>query len=385
MKCAAILDFSMMIDSSLMVHKPLGATPLEIFGCMITLNDIYQRAKWLARRLLSFLKRREKSDKSKTSMPEFEFRLRFNLLGNDHLKCDDEELELVRSDDGKRIRLRAGPRGSPIKSSSQIAITGGPYQSEGEALRVAQLAREAVVVWAVKQRLGVEFGDGKLRRFITDSGREHYQRQLGHPIRNDQLGIDVYEMQEGLLFASISLDLSVDKRADTFVDQFREGITMPLHLSEKQRLAAELYCFSFFDTSFRSRFITLVTAVEALLNPAVRSDNVERLVDDVKNMLSSLETDDATRESMRGSLDYMKYESIGQAARSLAASLLGNRKYGGARADRFFNRCYKLRSEIVHRGKPSDSTVDLLQESNALQAFVADLLLASFGVSVMET
>jgi hypothetical protein len=155
----------------------------------------------------------------------------------------------------------------------------------------------------------------------------------------------------------------------------------PLHLSEKQRLAAELYCLSFFDTSFRSRFITLVTAVEALLNPVMRPAKVQSLIDNVKASLRGLETDDATRESMRGSLDYMKYESIGQAGRSLADSLLGDREYSGMKPGRFFNRCYGLGSEIVYRGAPSDSTVDLLQESNALQAFVGDLLIASFGAS----
>lgn len=314
-------------------------------------------------------------------MPRFEFRLRFNLLTNDHLKCDDEELELLRTDNGKTIRLRAGSRGSPINSSSQIGITGGPYQSPDKALEIAQRAREAVVVWAVKQRLGVDFGDGKQRTLMTDVGKEYYEREIGHPIRNDRLGIDVYEMQEGLRFALVSFNAAVGKNPETFVEQFREGITKPLNLSEKQRLAAELYGLSFFDMSFRSRFITLITAVEALLDAAIRSVKVQSFVDDVKDRLNSLETDDATRESMRSSLDHLKYESIGQAGRSLANSLLGDREYANLKPGRFFNRCYNLRSEIVHRGKPTDETIDLLQESNALQAFVSDLLLASFGLT----
>lgn len=60
--------------------------------------------------------------------------------------------------------------------------------------------------------------------------------------------------------------MGVGKHPDIFVEQFRQGmITLPL--SDTQLLGAELYGLSFFDMSFRSRFITLVTAVEAMLEP----------------------------------------------------------------------------------------------------------------------
>jgi len=320
-----------------------------------------------------------------SELPMFEFRLRFNMLKGDHIKSDKEELESLGTAGGQRIRLRAGSRGSPIEKSSEIAITGGPYSSQDEALGVAQAAREAVIVWAVKQRLGVDFGDGKLRHLMTDVGKEYYERQLGHPIRNDRLGIDVHEIQDGLLFASVSLDAAVAKNADTFVEQFREGITNPVVLSEKQRLAAELYSLSFFDMSFRSRFITLVTAVEALLDPHIRSGEIQAFVDDLKTRLDGLGVDEGTKQSMISSLERLKYDSIGQTGRALSDSLLGDRKYSGLKAGKFFSRCYKLRSQIVHNGQPNDPTTDLLQESNACQAFVADLLLASFGMSEIDS
>lgn len=311
----------------------------------------------------------------------FEFRLRFNMLKGDHIKSDKEELELLRTGVGQRIRLRAGSRGSPIDKSSQIAITGGPYSSQDEARDVANRAREAVVIWAVKQRLGVDFGDGRLRSLMTDVGKEYYERQLGHPLRNDRLGIDVYEIQDGLLFAAVSFDAAVGKNADTFVEQFREVLTKAVELSEKQRLAAELYSLSFFDMSFRSRFITLVTAVEALLDPTIRSGAIQAFIEDVKTRLDTLSADDGTKQSMISSLERLKYDSIGQAGRALSDTLLGDWEYAGLKAGKFFSHCYKLRSQIVHNGEPDDPTTDLLQESNSCQAFVADLLLASFGMA----
>lgn len=145
-------------------------------------------------------------------------------------------------------------------------------------------------------------------------------------------------------------------------------------------LAAELYGASFFDVAFRSRFITLVTAVEALLDAPLRSNEIQVFVNDAKAKANSLVADPATRQAVVSSLEWLKNDSIGQTGRALAERLLVNLEYAGLSAGKIFSHCYRLRSEIVHNGKTSDPTIDLLQLSNACQAFVADLLLASLGV-----
>jgi hypothetical protein len=302
------------------------------------------------------------------------------MLKGDHINSEEEELELLRTQDGQTIRLRAGSRGTQIRQSSEIAILGGPYSSPEEATQAAERARESVVVWALRERLGVDFGDGIMRSFITDFGKKHYERELGHPVRNDRLGIDVYESQEGLFFGAREIALALGKNAETFVDQMQQTLSAPLGLSEKQMLAAELYGASFFDVSFRSRFITLVTAVEALLDAPLRSREIQVFVDDAKTKAKSLVADTATRQAIVSSLEWLRNDSIGQAGRLLAERLLVDLEYDGLKAGKFFSHCYGLRSEIVHNGKTSDPTIDLLQLSNTCHAFVADLLLASFGV-----
>lgn len=96
--------------------------------------------------------------------------MRFNLLKGDHINSEHEKLELLRTSEGQCIRLAASPRGTPIKASSNIAIIGGPYSSAEEAAQVATQARESVVTWAVRQRLGVDFGEGIARTVITEFG-----------------------------------------------------------------------------------------------------------------------------------------------------------------------------------------------------------------------
>jgi hypothetical protein len=312
-------------------------------------------------------------------MANYEFRLRFNMLKGDHINSDLEKLELLETPEGQEIRLRVNARDSPIKASSEIAIVGGLYKSPQDARQAAILVRTAVASWAVKHRLGVDFGDGRLRAQLTDFGKRQLETELGRPLRNDRLGIDVYEWEDRLVFVSSTVDAVVGKDSRTFIEEFRQLMTTPLALSEKQMLAGELYSASYFDVSFRSRFITLVTAVEALLDVAPRSAAVQEFVDDAESKVEKLVANSSVKEALVSALERIRYESIGQGGRSLTERLLGDRQYDGLKASRFFAHCYRVRSEIVHSGKPSDPKVDLLQLSNSCQGFVGDLLNVSFG------
>lgn len=320
-----------------------------------------------------------KSDVTKRELQAFDFRLRFNMLKGDHINSESEEIQLMLTPNGQVIRLRAGSRGSPIKSSSEIAILGGPYPLPEEAEKAGERTRQAVLIWAVRQRLGVDFGDGILRGFITDHGKKVYEREFGRPVRNDRLGIDVYESEKRFLFGSTSIEAGVGKNASAFTEQVCQLINRPLLLTEKQILAAELYGASFFDVPFRSRFITLVTAIEALLIPQRRSDAIQSFIDGIKQDLKGWKVDEVTKKALMGSLERLRSDSIGQTGKSLCERLLPHKEYGGRSAGKFFRYCYDLRSEIVHSGKPKDG-VDLLHLSNACQAFVGDLLLASFDL-----
>ncbi len=60
---------------------------------------------------------------------------------------------------------------------------------------------------------------------------------------------------------------------------------------------------------------------------------------------------------------------------------LRGKKYSGGTAKAFSHDCYGVRSDLVHEGKPSDESADLRTLVNELDRLVADLLLASAGLS----
>jgi len=144
-------------------------------------------------------------------------------------------------------------------------------------------------------------------------------------------------------------------------------------------LASEIYASSFFDVSSRSRFITLVTAVEALLEPLKRSDGVQALVEELEAKTRQSTVDKLTRDSIISSLERVRYQSISQAGRTLAHTLIPNELFDGQSSVEFFTRSYNLRSQILHYGKIADEKVDICHLANVMETFVARLLLAALN------
>ncbi len=231
-------------------------------------------------------------------MPLYDFRLRFNFPEAYRIYSDAEEIELLVLPLGERIRMRSGAIGTPIKDHDQVAVLGGPFASKNQARDAAERSRRALLYCAIDQRLGMDLGDGKQRSGFTKAGLAMLQKQQRCPVRNDIHGIDVYEHAENLRFASFSAKATVGKHPPKLIDTFRREYVHSRQLTEKQVLAGEIYASSFFDVSSHSRFITLVTAVEALLEPLKRSSKVEALVKELKATTQKSKIDEPTRESL---------------------------------------------------------------------------------------
>ena len=108
------------------------------------------------------------------------------------------------------------------------------------------------------------------------------------------------------------------------------------------------------------------------------TDDVQNLVDEFIRLTEERVVDSSIKQSINGSLDWIRYESIGRAGRALANRLLPTQTYGGKVAGTFFTRAYSLRSSLVHDGAPDEAT-DMMEMANAMDEFVAHLLMASLS------
>ena len=309
------------------------------------------------------------------TMTLYDFRIRFDLSPMHRINSDVERVELLNLPSGECIRLRSDVTGTPIKDHNHAAIIGGSYPSESLARQAAETSKRALLYWAIEQHAGIDFGDGKQRSVVTNQGLAFYEKQIGFPCRNDNQGIDIYEHVDNLRFVRFNADITVGISPPNLITTFQREYQNNRQLTSKQELATEIYTGSFFDTSARSRFITLVTAVEALLEPSKRSIEIQTLVDGFETATKTVK-DVQNRDSIQGSLSWLRYQSIGQAGRELANILLPNELFDGLPSSDFFTRCYNLRSSLLHRGTSADKSVDTAQLANFMETFVNHLLLA---------
>jgi hypothetical protein len=313
-------------------------------------------------------------------MSQFDFRLRFNLPESHRIDSDAEELELLSSGSGQTIYLKGGRGGGPIRDQTRAAVRGGPFESEQDARNAAERSKRALLFWAIEQRAGIDFGDGRQRGIATDLGLQMLEQQIGVPVRNDIHGVDIFEHSQDVRFVHISATARVGVYPPNFAAIFEREYSKDRHASPKQVLACEIYASSFFDISQRSRFITLVTAVESLLELAERPDSAQSLVDELEIKTEQAGIDNATKASIKGSLQWLRRESISQAGRNLSNSLLPNKTYSGKPAGAFFSSCYDLRSNILHHGTAGPE-VDVSGLASVVEEFVANLLLASLNAT----
>lgn len=311
-------------------------------------------------------------------MAFYDFRLRFNLPKSYRIESDAEELELLVLETGEHIRLRSGAIGEPIKAHPQVAIIGGPFDSESQARSVAEKSKQAILYWAIEQRVGIDFGDGIPRSVVTDAGLKFLQAKYGCPLRNDLHGIDIYEHLDNLKFVSFNMNAIVGKASQKLINTFSREYLSARLVSEKLLLASEIYTSSFFDVSPRSRFVTLVTAVEALSDQSTRPMEVQNLVREFETKVEQSTIGITTKQSIIGQLSRLKYQSIGEAGRSLTNHLIPKKMFGGQSSVRFFTDAYNKRSQLLHEGT-IDQSVNMVSLGNEMEGFVAQLLLAALN------
>ncbi len=312
-------------------------------------------------------------------MPEYDFRIRFHFPGGNHINSETERLLVLQESGGATISLRSGALGTAIKDHSRASLIGGRYPSAADAQAAAERTKRALLIWAVRNRVGIDLGGRQPRTRITPAGLQFFEKEAGGPLRADIHGVDVYEHIDGLKFVAINANASIGKAAAAFVEEVAAAIATPVFLNAKQELAGEILSASYFDVSERSRFVTLITAVEALLDPQPSPAAAQHMVERLIQIVEDGELDEGQRATILGSLQRLKRESIGQAGRALAERLLAGKVYEGETPAQFFSLCYRLRSSILHSGKVPVEITDFISVCTTAHAFVCDLLIASFG------
>jgi hypothetical protein len=138
-----------------------------------------------------------------------------------------------------------------------------------------------------------------------------------------------------------------------FQDKVRESYRASSTLSKRQELAAQLYSEGYFQFSNAARLIVLVSAIEALAEPALRSTKSLEFVSGVLAALPSADLDESDRRRLVNSIGNLRRESISSTCTALVTH------YADVEQAETFAGAYRTRSRMVHAGNiPSEAELD---------------------------
>ncbi|MEW6208094.1 MAG: hypothetical protein AB1631_06990 [Acidobacteriota bacterium] len=275
-------------------------------------------------------------------MGNYGFKMRILLARDSIINCKAKSLRLSLPDERGSYILKPADRSLTINKSRDLVIAGKGFSSEKEVWLVAQQIRRSLLLCGVKLRIGI--------------------------------GTKIENLPATSL--SFKMPYEVATSQSDFGEIFDKLSPIGIDLSDKQTLALELYNAYHFESSQRTRFITLVFAVETLSDAKKRSEKAQECIKSFQQTVNESDLDVEEKQSLRESLGNLSQESISKTCRDMVESYLGDKKYDGLIAKKFFNECYKMRSDLVHKGRLKDTGRFLEPWIYNLDCLVTDLLLA---------
>jgi hypothetical protein len=303
----------------------------------------------------------------------FSFRIRFNLPPGERLAVDESSL-LISEDSTGRVELLPCDGKTPIRDTDDFAIRGNGYPDEASAESAADKWSRRVRAVFAANHTAADFGYRAPQGFVTEHGLEQMRSRVSVPVLNDIHGTMIYRTYPRPILARVGGAFgTVHRNADRLLRSFSLASTLDLESTPASIVAFDLYGASYFDSNADSKLVLLVTAVETLADRDLRAPEVLDAVDRMIAEVKSLPVEARIRDSLRGGLRDLRYESIAQACGRLAARL-GDVKYQDEPPVQFFSRCYTMRSHLVHGALPRPDLNDVRQRAGNLQRFVADIL-----------
>ncbi|MFG1818800.1 hypothetical protein ACGFIF_33900 [Kribbella sp. NPDC049174] len=305
----------------------------------------------------------------------FRFRLRFHLPARCRLGIEVPEIALTDPEENFSVVLKSPGDKRAIAESDELLLVGASWQSADAASHAATLWRGYLQVALARIGVAADFGDrapGGGR--ISVDGSRIFTESTGVRYFEDVHGILVYDDVEKAVFGRAnSLQLQVVKPKQWLQAAVSEARARAVTQGPAEQLAYDLYSGSFFQPSADARFMMLMMAFETLAEQNPRPKEIGDLVDGLIQSLGEADLTESDKQSLKGGLRDLKRESVGQAGRRLAKTL-GDRTYIEMSPTEFFNRCYKVRSNLVHGAVPRPSRDEVDNLAATLELFVGDLI-----------
>lgn len=296
------------------------------------------------------------------------------MNGEGSLTSDEEFISFVALKEGIPLKLSSGTAGVSIGETDRFSISGGSFDTAEDAQAGAEKVRVALLRRATAMRQGIDLGQQSLKGFGMSAYGKQYVAELFkvHAVQEDHLGITVYRDDPKPKFVRMNATGLVSSQAQALVDDLSDAVGRYKFTTEESEIAAGIYAISHFVGRAPARFLLLFVSLEALFKPMPRSEVAQKHVQSLIEATKQAQIPEDERDAITSTLTFLKSRSIAQSGRELAATLLEGRTYEGMNATKFFSHIYKMRNDIVHRGKIEPGAVhSILGE---FDRFVSELI-----------
>lgn len=152
---------------------------------------------------------------------------------------------------------------------------------------------------------------------------------------------------------SMSADAYTYSKFSYFVESLRKVFDRDGKPDAKLLVAMELFTSARLEATERTRFLGMVSSLEPIAFQQLHGETVDALVDEYLVMLKSCEICEAVKNSLRGSIQRLKMESVGFAIKRLIQETLPDDQS----AIPLVTHAYNVRSKLLHDGQ-ADADLD---------------------------
>jgi len=309
-------------------------------------------------------------------MPDYTFIIKFIISPHQRFQIELNSYEFnLQSIDIPAKLLPKNPK-HKISESTEFIITSSGWKSEEMAQNNGDKFIHALMIALTLERIGFDFG---LRISQLDIKTKQYDwisryLALEAPVE-DIHGVKVIETKDIKKIPRLGkTNPIIRSEIDTIEQYLKQAIEHNHRLTNNQIISVEAYNSSFFQDNPDIKFLLRFIAVEALITQDRRSqrivEHIEELIGHTKK--SNLEPNE--KDLLTSAIGSLKNQSIKQSGAELVSKHLGSKKYMDIPASKFFEKCYKVRSELVHKRKALQSITEISKLSAELEFFVPELI-----------
>lgn len=185
-------------------------------------------------------------------------------------------------------------------------------------------------------------------------------------VLEDVLGLEIYEVKSSMdEIHFVAEDLEIKHKTEFVLER-----------KEYQFWCEKLdITISFLNTSnlindVRMKFLLKIMAIEVLVSEEEREN--EDYVKIIEDIMRNIDTNSEIGKRVKNDIGRLKIKSIGKKCKILIEKYCGEKSYGGLNSIKFFNKCYKMRSGLVHSGELDLNELGIYDEE--LKNLVVDIV-----------